>query len=289
MSLLKELLKEGIQAGQPVPADIKPVMLAEVTSERLEFQVRTCEIHDIQEYLASETGAQLPEELIEKLGYRKLNWRVVHKNDMLPILFIGVNDTKYTGPDFKQYQASGTIVVDRGISVNPDHEVFIKEINVAGTGLDSNRTTRVTAASYSADDRRAVRWDVSVADNEFPSKNMLPPYIELTSYDHEIAAIPTDPFKPFTTAGIVTESMTARTGPTGNRHKRVMQMIDATNNGHLELADMGDLSYECGFTLTKDNLDYLTLSYNPRDYALPGPPILAAQWSISIPGFLQTV
>lgn len=98
---------------------------------------------DINELMIKEAKATLHPELVEKFGWRTLNWKAFYQEgNEVSLVLLGFKDLRKAPP----ITAVGSIYLSRHTPYRT--ELFGTGISVAGTLLDSNQTKRVVAAKY---------------------------------------------------------------------------------------------------------------------------------------------
>jgi len=248
----------------------------------------------IQLQLKLETGMRLPDNLVRMLGLSSLNWTDLRVDDhTLPLFYIG-NE----GWDFSLNDALATIEIanrsyptkiSRGKVVEETREPLF--VRVAGVDRDTNR---IVAVTYDAQNGKLLKVNVSLSDNELRDDESLTETEKIKAAELAVN-LPTNPEEPYSTAGLVTQAMIART----QGHNKALIIQERPNGVHFgklsphwqeELAgekyrrilDQDNLAYQLGYSAEFYGDGNVTISYNPKQNAGCEP------WEISIPSRLQS-
>ncbi len=221
-------------------------------------------LETVQKLVAEEVQASLPEELIDQLGFKTLEWyrlgpQEIPAND-LDIVFIGGQKGYDGGRSMPWRAALGAVAMTRIIW---DGTVCPNDIRVSGICEDSLGTTRIMGTAYTAKEgKNAHQVGVSVTDREFPSE-----YRRLFGECHDL------PNHPFGVAGIYTEVMMGSTRKRDSGIRTgVLEVHDPTFLGwKIHLLGLG--SNHLGFSIDSST-SYHTVSrsrYREKKWAVSVP------------------
>lgn len=261
--MITEAPNFGIHTGQRIPKGLIPIDLFCVVqgllSQSSEQHKRTpATLHGMQERLRSEAGGELPEALINQLGFPGLKWQLVYNPRNLPLFFLGAPRNRKALISFSE--ATGTVVIDRKLDTR-NRKVYVDTVRVAGIGQASDYSRRIMALEYSAHgDKPATEVDVSVSHLEFPEP--LDPYSFTAQY--YFSSSTEAPSKPgithvYTSGGVTTAAMVAG----ADAHRLLLRGASSDRTSHLRLLDCSYGSVErLGFRIENTDTVHRVL-YDP--------------------------
>lgn len=178
-------------------------------------------LNQIQALLREQTGGQLPDALVNQLGFRELGWQLLYDPNVLPMLFVG--QPYHAEGAFDLKEAMGTIELRRGVIESTEDRQVYGGLRVAGVGRATDNSRRVMAVEYKAYGERksAIEIDVSVLEQElvFPGMRRR---LDIP--------IPCSPGEYYHTAGLITPAMANSAG-----HQQVIRAYDPSRQSGEQL------------------------------------------------------
>lgn len=160
-----------------------------------------CDFAGIQRFLAHATGAKIPQDFAQSLGFLDQKWQMVYspyKPNTIPYLFLG-SDEQFDRI-IPYNDAISTIHLDRNLN---DRNVVsgFKRIRLAGVDYE---TGRVVAANYDTGrDKNLFGIDVSIPEIDI----LLPSYKRSGDTLNSIGSMPTPVSHPLWNSGLITKAM----------------------------------------------------------------------------------